>query len=427
MALDLIIHDALVNKEEELVDIGISNGQIVKIQKHLSDDANRHLFASGRVVIPGLIESHIHPDKAFLEEKMPNLSGTLEEALKNTMALKSTYTFDDVYARASRLLDWAVTRGTTVMRAHPDVDPVEGLIGVETILRLKEEYRNLIDLQIVAFPQEGIFNAGETASLLEQALKEGADVVGGCPYGEDTIGETYRHVDFCFELAERYGKPIDMHVDFSDELNDPRHTMTEYIAEKTIEYGMQGRVTLGHAITLGVMPYDRRMMIFEKLAKADITIVILPSTDLHLSARGEKEKPWRGLAPLKDLLKSGVNVTYSSNNIRNGFTPFGLADMIQIGLLLANTAHMGTAKELVQILDMATYNGAKNLGMSESYGIRVGAQADLIILDTYRFEDVIIDQPERLYVVKRGRVTVSTQKSIIMEQPKVATGPNKKS
>lgn len=416
MEFDLIIENCRLGPASELADIGIRHGTIATLESGLTQPASRRIDAGGRVVLPGLIDAHIHPDKAFLEEKMPNRSGTLGEAMKNTQILKSSYSGDDIYARAARVLDLAVSRGTTTLRVHPDVDAVVGLMGVQTLLDLKDAYRNLVDLQVVAFPQEGIFHDSLTEGLMVEALRAGADVVGGCPYSEQNGEHAHRHVDWCFDLASRYDKPLDMHVDLSDSLTDPRYTLAEYVAEQAIQRGMQGRVTLGHVVTLGLMPYEQRMRILDKLAQAQITIVILPSTDLYLGGR-DQLTPWRGMAPLRDMISAGINVAYASNNIRNAFTPYGTADMLQMGLLLANTAHMGTTDELQHIVLMATANPARALGIADHYGVKVGAQADLIVLDTKRFEDVLLDQPERLYVIKRGRVVVSTRKETWTEKP----------
>lgn len=420
--LDLLVHQARVDDEGPPVDIAVRGGRIDRVAPRIDEEAREHVRADGRVVIPGLVESHIHPDKAFLERKMPNRSGTLEEAIRNTGALKARYTPEDVYERARTVLDWAVRHGTTHMRAHPDVDPIERLLGVEALLRLREEYRDLIDLQVVAFPQEGIVKAPGTEELMREALRLGADVVGGCPYVEPSPEETRRHIDTCFELAARNGLPLDMHVDFADDVDDPRYMTAEYIARKTIAEGYQGRVNLGHVTTLGALSPDVRGPLFELLATAGISIVMLPATDLHLGGRRDAKNVRRGLAPAKQLLAAGVNVAFSSNNIRNAFTPFGLADMLQIGLLLCHTAHMGSPDEQASALRMGTFNAARAIGLGSAYGLGPGCQADLLVLDTERVADVLVDQPDRLFVIKRGRVTVTTRRSVEVHRAAAGQG-----
>lgn len=410
--LDLLVRRARVDDEGPLVDIGIRNGRIDEVSPEIRHVSRREIPADGKVVIPGLIEPHIHPDKAFLERTMPNRSGTLAEAIRTTAVLKARYTRDDVRARSQRVLDWAVIHGTTHMRAHPDVDPIEKLLGVETLLELRESYRDVLDLQIVAFPQEGLLKAPGTEELMREAVRLGADAVGGCPYNETSVEDSRRHVDICFGLAARSGLPLDLHVDFADDASDPRHQMSGYIARKTLAEGYVGRVTLGHVTALGALDPETRKPLYELLAKAQITIVMLPATDLHLGGRRDGANVRRGLAPAKELLAAGVNVAYSSNNIRNAFTPFGLADMLQIGLLLCHTAHMGSPAEQAAVLRMGTFNAARAIGITQGYGVTPGCQADLIVLGTTRVADVLVDQPDRDYVIKRGRVTVTTRRTV---------------
>lgn len=416
MVFDLIVRQARLEDDRPLVDLGILDGRINRVAPRIADVSQQELRADGRVVVPGLVESHIHPDKAFLEERMPNRSGTLQEAIRNTGILKSRYTREDVQARAERVLDWAVRRGTTHMRAHPDIDPIERLLGVEVLLALRESHRDLLDLQIVAFPQEGILKSPGTEALLREAVRLGVDAIGGCPYNEASIGDAQRHVDICFALALRHGLPLDFHADFADDAADPRYVMTEYIARKAIAEGYRGRVNLGHVTTLGAMDPDDAAPLYELLAAAQVSVIVLPATDLHLGGRGDRRNVRRGLAPVKALLSAGVNVAYSSNNVRNAFTPFGLADMLQVGLLLCHTAHMGSPAEQAAVLRMGTVNGARAIGLGDRYGIAPGCQADLLVLDTARVADVLVDQPDRRYVIKRGNVTVTTVRTVTVNR-----------
>jgi cytosine deaminase len=226
------------------------------------------------------------------------------------------------------------------------------------------------------------------------------------------VDDSRRHIDICFRLAARYGLPLDLHVDFADDVDDPRYVMTEYIVRKALAEGYLGRVTLGHVTTLGALDPEARTPLYELLAKAQITIVMLPATDLHLGGRRDRVNARRGLAPAKELLAAGVNVAYSSNNVRNAFTPFGLADMLQIGLLLCHTAHMGSPAEQAAVLRMGTFNAARAIGIADSYGVTPGCQADLVVLGTARVADVLIDQPDRVYVLKRGNITVTTHRTV---------------
>ena len=343
---------------------------------------------------------------------MPNRSGTLEEAIRNTRVLKHRQTREDVLECSRRVLDMAVRHGTVALRCHPDVDPIQGLIGVETLLELKSEYAHLVDLQVVAFPQEGILKSPGTLDLMREALRLGADVVGGCPYSESSWDDAKAHVDAVFELALGVGCDIDIHADFADDTSDPRFAAATYIARKTIATDYQGRVTLGHVTSLGALIPAEASRVIALLRDASIHVVTLPATDLYLGARKEPTlNRCRGLTPLHALREAGVNVAFSSNNVRNAFTPFGTADPLQIGLLLAHVAQFGSPDDQAFVLHMCTGAAAEAMGLAKDYGIAVGKQADLLIVDTFKVSDALLDLPPRLWVIKRGRVTVETQHS----------------
>src|SRR2546428_5850233 len=219
--MDILIRSALVQDGQPPLDIGIREGVTYKLEPRIDDPAAQVVDAAGRATIPGLIQPHIHLDKALLESRLPNRSGTLEEAIRVTGILKTRQEYRDVLDRSRQVLDMAVRNGTVAMRCHPDVDTIQGLIGVETLVHLRKEYARLIDLQIVAFPQEGILKSPGTLDLMQEALRMGCDAVGACPYNEQDWEDTQAHIDAVFSLAKRFGKDIDMHADFADDVSDP--------------------------------------------------------------------------------------------------------------------------------------------------------------------------------------------------------------
>ena len=406
--MDIVLRGVRIDDERPLVDIGVESGRIVEIAETVEARGDEEIEAGGRVALPGFVEPHLHLEKAFLHRRLPARTGTLEEAIRVTSVLKAQQEREDVLERSRRVLDMAVRNGTTLIRAHPDVDPIQGLIGVETAVELRKEYQDRLDLQIVAFPQEGILKAAGVDDLMEQALDMGADVVGGCPYNELSWDDTKAHIDKVFDLAARRGLPIDMHVDFADDADDQRFASARYIAEKTIETGYQGRVALGHVTSLGALAPEEAKPVIDLLQQAGIHIVTLPATDVYLGGRKDEARPRRGLTPVRALHEAGVNVAYSSNNIRNAFTPFGKADPLQIGNLLAHLVQFGTPEQQAEILKMGTVNAARVVGVSDDYGLAVGKQADIVILDTLTVADALLDLPARSWVLKRGRVTVVT-------------------
>lgn len=354
----------------------------------------------GRVVLPGFIESHIHLDKAFLEERRPNLSGTLRDAIAITLELKRAVTREDIRQRSERALKLLLRHGTTRARLQVEVDPIVRLRGMEAALELREAWRGRFGLQLVVFPQEGIEQQPGTEGLMREAMRMGGDAVGGVPYN-DTDPE--RHLDIVFKLAGESGKGVDLHLDFTD---DPGDRRIESVCRRTLAAGLQGQVAVGHLTSLGAMDEGTIARIAGLIAEAGIHVLPLPATDLFLCGRGPVPPRHRSLTPVKALLRAGANVSIASNNIRNAFTPSGRGDLLEISLLLACVAHMSGAAERTLIPPMFTANAAKVLGVEDQYGIAPGKDADFTVLDTQNYNDIIIDQPEKRWVVKGGRVVV---------------------
>lgn len=397
--MDVLIKKARLNDNEALQDIAIDNGVITNIAPNIVGSAKKVIEANGRVVIPGLVESHIHLDKALIADREPNKSGTLKEAIEVTAKLKPTFTEEAVYTRAKQALDMIIRRGATTVRTHAEFDPAQGFTGFKMIMRLKEEYKDLIDMQVVAFPQEGIFKAPGTEKMMYEAMEMGADVVGGIPYNDAPAND---HIDLIFEIAKKYDKDIDLHQDFADEADD---LSIEYLCEKTMKEGYEGRVSVGHLTALHALPKEELDRIIQLMAKAKINVMPLPATDLHLGARNDEYNVRRAVTPIRKLRDDGVNVCLATNNIRNAFTPYGNGDLIQIAMLAVPVGHLGGADDLPTVLPMITENPAKALGLKD-YGLAIGKKADLVLLETKVRANALIDIPERAYVIKNGRVTV---------------------
>jgi cytosine deaminase len=402
--LDLLLRECRL-PDGRVTDIGCRDGRIALLGSLAGRPAAREIAGEGRVVTPGLVDAHIHLDKALLSDRAPSREGSLAEALRVTAEAKRGFTRDDILARARRTLDMAVRQGTTAMRSHAEIDPIVGLMGFEALATLKREYAPAIDLQLCAFAQEGILKSPGTEALLREALRAGADLVGGVPYVDP---DPRRHVDIVFDLAAEFGVDADFHADFFDE---PQHQHARYIAAETVRRGWQGRVALGHMSEMAALPPDEQDALARELARAGVAVIVLPATDLYLMGRKDVRSPRRGLAPIKRLLAAGVTVAAATNNVQNAFTPVGTAGLPLMGFLLSVGAHMGTDAELGQVLEMLTTQPARILRISD-YGLGVGSRADLVVWEAERAEQVVSAQRPCRLIVKAGRVTVEHARSV---------------
>jgi cytosine deaminase len=406
MAADLLLRGARVPDREALVDIVMEEGLITSVGAADGVTARETIDLAGRVVTPGLVEAHIHLDKALLDDRVAATAGTLEEAIQITGEAKRAFTVDDIRARARRILDLAVRAGTTALRTHVEVDPIVGLAGMEAVLPLREEYRAALDLQVCAFAQEGIIKAPGTEGLLRRALTMGADLVGGCPYNDANGAE---HVRIVFGLAVAFGVDADFHVDFAD---DADHLHIRDIVAETLRTGWQGRVAVGHLTELAAIPPFQQDELIAQIAAAGIGVIALPTTDLYLMGRRDDINVRRGLAPIRRLLDGGVRVALASNNIRNPFTPVGTADLGDLLYVTAVAAHMGTPADFLRLLSTITVHPAAILRLPD-YGIAAGCRADLVAWDCERVQDVVAARPPRTLVVKRGAVTVEREQRLV--------------
>jgi cytosine/creatinine deaminase len=403
--MDLIFRNARIEDEAALKDVAISGGKIAAIGPKLECRGLREIDAAGRVLLPGLVESHLHLEKAYVKDRRPNRSGTLMEAIAVSAALKPTFTREDIEARSRRVLRQIVGFGSTHVRAEAEFDPGQGFTGFDTVLDLRREFADVIDIQVVAFPQEGIHKTPGTDAMMVEAMKKGADVVGAIPYNDVDARE---HIDWVFRLARDFDKDLDFHQDFRD---DAEAMSIEYLARKTIAEKYEGRVSVGHLTALGAADLARRNEIIALMRDAGISVMCLPATDMHLGSRKDEINVRRGLAPVRALRDGGVNVCLATNNICNAFTPYGNGDLLQIAALALPACHLGGADDQVTVLSMLTTNPAKALRLA-NYGLKVGKDADMVLLGTQRVADAIIDLPDRNFVVKRGRIVAQTERRV---------------
>jgi len=399
--LELLIRNAKLRNREGTWDIGVKDGKIALIDRNISEKAEQEIDAQGKLTVPAFIDPHIHLDKVNIVDVVrPNKSGTLTEAIEIIWDKKAKYTTEDIVERAGDVIRRGAINGTTRMRTHVDVDTIGGLKPLEGVLAAREKYKDIMDIQIVAFPQEGILKNPGCEELMWKAMELGADIVGGMPANEHTPDDSRRHIEICFDIAEKYDADIDMHV---DETDDPFYRTLEMLADETIKRGWQGRVTAGHTCALAAYDDHYASYVIEKVKKAGIHMITNPVTNLMLQGRNDKQPVRRGITRVKELLAAGINVSFGQDCVKDTFYPFGSADLLQVALVTAHAAHMSLPHEIEKVFDMMTYDAAKVLRL-ENYGLEEGKDADIVVIDAYTVNDAIRLQPARLFVIKGGRI-----------------------
>ena len=383
-----------------MVDIVIEKDRIASVEAKVAGKGRREIDAAGSLVLPGLFNLHFHADKCLLGEIMrPNLSGTLPEAIEITNDFKRKYDPAEVAERTLRALEAGVKNGTTFFRLFADVGTIGGLRAARGLLLAREKFGGYCDIQVVAFPQEGIVRDPGAAELLEEAMKEGCDIVGGLPWYEYTDAEAREHIDICFDIAKRYDRDIHMLVDDTDDENS---RSLEYLALKTMRENFHGRVAASHCGAMAAYNDVYAAKIVDMVATAGVTISVNAHINLVCSARLDREPRRRGIARVKELLTRGANVVTSQDDVNDPYYPFGKPDPLECVSMIAHVAQLTLPHELEQAMSMVTENAAKAARVDD-YGIAPGKRADLVVVGAPSVHEAIRLQPLRRHVIKGGR------------------------
>jgi cytosine/creatinine deaminase len=387
--------------------VAIADGYITEITpaRFESQWSAEILDAGGKLLIPGLVDAHIHLDKALLLDRYPAVEGTFSEALQKTLQAKREYTVEDIQARARKVLEQAIAFGTTAMRTHVEVDPIVEFKSLEALLSLKKEYAWGITLQLAIFAQEGITNRPGTENLLRKAMQMGGDAIGSAPYVDPDPIENIRII---LAIAREFNRDVDFHLDF---LDDDAPLLLPVVIEQTLKHNWQNRVCLGHMTKLAALTPAELTAFIPSLKQAGISILALPATDLYMMARQDTHNVRRGVAPIHRLAESGIKVGLATNNIQNLFTPFGDGDVLKICTLLAQVLHLGTTASHQLCLEMATSRAASAIGI-DNYGIEVGKVADLVLLDANSVSAAIAAAPLNRTTLKRGQIVAQSNYSL---------------
>ena len=402
MAFDLILRKARIAgtaPDTPLMDMAIQGGTIAAIEPDLAAEG-KEWGVDGRLLSPGLVETHIHLDKSRIMDRCNAAPDRGTDHMARVAAAKPGFTQEDVYARAQATVEQCLVNGTTHMRTHVELDPNVGLRGFEALKQLAGDYRWAIDIELCVFAQEGWTNVPETDANIVAALRNGATVVGGAPGYDPDHGGQIRRI---FELAREFDVDVDIHLDVGPTTDDMD---IHLVCELTEQYGWGGRVAVGHGTKYSCLPPGQLRDLGQRLAETGVAVTVLPATDLFVMGRHLDHSVIRGVTDANALLAQGVNCSLSTNNVLNPFTPFGDCSLVRIANLYANVAQRGGGEELSDCFEMLTNRSARLL-RRDDYGLEVGRPADFVVWNANSPAEAVATIARPLYGFKRGRQTFS--------------------
>lgn len=415
--IDLLLLNASIQDSQEHLDFAVDHGVVVDRGVRLDYPAACTFNLNGKLLIPGFVESHAHLDIALMNDSgRPGRPKPFRSPVELNQAVeqrRKSFTRQEIEQRAGEALELACRHGVTAMRAQCHVDPEVGLRHLEALAAVRQKYRDRVTLQIVAFPQQGLFSRPGSLDLFINAFHCGADVMGCASNLERGVGVDFRqHIDAAIDLAMEMDVDLDLHAD----LGIPSSVGLEdlevvHAARRVLETGYQGRVTAGHVCALDSALPEVAEEAIALIREAQISVISQP--DMYRLGREDTHRVRRGLTRVKQLLAAGVNVAYASNNVRDAYRPLGNFDLLEEGLVLAYGAHMDSVEELETLLKMSTYNAARLMRL-EGYGLQPGCQADFVILDAPSPSAAIVGQAEKLCVFKAGRLVAQNRRATLL-------------
>lgn len=402
--LDLVIRNANLSDGRQNVDIAIDKGVIVDVGPGIEVKAAREIDAGGRLATPPFVDSHFHMDSTLTYgQPRVNASGTLLEGIKLWGELKPDLTAENIKDRAMTLCHWAIARGTLAIRSHVDVSD-DSLMAVLALLDVREAIRPYIDVQLVAFPQDGYYRHPPNAANLERALDLGVDVVGGIPHFERTMADGAASIKALCELAAGRGLRVDMHCDESD---DPLSRHIEMLTHEAQRLGLHGRVTGSHLTSMHSMDNYYVSKLIPLMAEARMHVVANPLINITLQGRHDTYPKRRGMTRVKELMQAGINVAFGQDAQMDPWYSFGSSDMLEVAHMGLHVAQMTGVDQMRRMFEAVTYNGAKTMGL-EGYGLEPGCHGDVVILQAADIQEALRLKPARLYVIRRGNVIAET-------------------
>ncbi|MDX6431797.1 MAG: cytosine/creatinine deaminase [Streptosporangiaceae bacterium] len=402
--MELLVRNGRLPGRPDPVDIVVTGDRITGIRTadpSPAPEAATVLDAGGGLLTPPYVEPHVHLDTVLTAgEPRWNESGTLWEGIACWTERKPMLTRDDVVGRALQVLRWYAANGVLHVRSHVDVtDP--SMVALRALLEVREMVREVMDLQIVAFPQEGICSFPDGERLLAEAVRLGADVVGAIPHYEDTREDGVRSVEVAVRLAAEHGLRVDVHC---DEIDDEQSRFVEVLAAQALRTGLRERVTASHTTAMGSYNAAYAYKLQQLLLRSGVNLVCNPMVNLHLQGRFDDYPKRRGLTRVKEMLAAGVNVAFGHDDIMDPWFPLGTANPVQVALVGALATQLTAPAEIAECHRMITDRAAAVLGLGDRYGLAVGRPASFLVLPAADGADVLRRQVRPRYVVAHGRV-----------------------
>lgn len=421
----MLIKNIRLRNKDGIYDILIDNGNISRIDKNIDMEAMEVIDGKGGLALPPFVEPHIHLDTTLTAgEPRWNESGTLFEGIECWTERKDLLTKADVKERAKKAIKWQIGNGIQYIRTHVDITD-QNLTALKAILEVKEELKDYVTIQIVAFPQEGILSFKKGEELLEESLRLGADVIGGIPHYEFTREYGVESIEKIFKLAEKYNSLIDVHC---DEIDDEQSRFIEVLATKAYEYNMGERVTASHTTAMHSYNNAYTYKLFRLLGLAKINFVANPLVNIHLQGRFDTYPKRRGITRVKELLESNINVCFGHDDILDPWYPLGTGNMLQVLHMGLHVCQMMGYSQINESIDLITKNSAKTLNLSKEYGIEVGKPGNLIILPAESPYDAVRRQVSALYSIRKGKIiskTIPSKTDIYLEKEETINFNNK--
>ncbi len=404
---DLLLKQAkLMNGR--IVDIGIQDGKITAVSPSIDGEAKEILFIGKKLTLPAFVNGQLHACKSYWRRLLTTLPEEVQALPRFEAAshVKERYTAENVFERVDEVMQLAIQNGTCAIRLFGDVDEASGVSAIEGLLKIKEKYSPWMTVQVVAFPQDGVLNQA-TQSLMTNALEMGADVVGGIPWIEPTVEAQKAHTQMCFDLAQRFDR--DLHF-VCDDVADPQSRTLEMVAQLTVKTNWHNRVSATQCAALSFYDDTYAKKVIELLLDAGITIFSNSHVNLIATDFDESTHPWpRSVTRIRQLLASGVPVASGQDDIDNWFYPFGRNDMVEVAQFMAHNGRFAWHNEVDDVLPIITTTPAKTLGLS-NYGLEIGCEANLVIIDTPDWHSAIQFQPDKQFVILKGQLVAESKR-----------------